>query len=67
MAAPTATPRRDTVTRTSVFDSLGTPRDITITFEKTATVNEWGVVAYLGRRGYRDLVTRRRHAGDHHV
>ena len=32
----------DTVTRTiQVFDSLGTPRDITITFEKTATVNEW--------------------------
>ncbi len=32
----------DTVTRTiRVFDSLGTPRDITITFEKTATVNEW--------------------------
>jgi len=32
----------DTVTRTiQVFDSLGTTRDITITFEKTATVNEW--------------------------
>jgi len=30
------------VTRTiQVFDSLGTPRDITITFEKTATANEW--------------------------
>ncbi len=32
----------DTVTRTiQVFDSLGTPRDIVVTFEKTATTNEW--------------------------
>lgn len=32
----------DTVTRTiQVFDSLGTPRNITVTFEKTANVNEW--------------------------
>lgn len=32
----------DTVTRTiQVFDSLGTARNLTITFEKTATTNEW--------------------------
>jgi len=32
----------DTVVRTiQVFDSLGTPRNITITFEKTAAVNQW--------------------------
>jgi len=32
----------DTVVRSvQVFDSLGTPRDVTITFTKSATTNEW--------------------------
>ena len=36
----------DTVTRNvQVFDSLGTPRDITVTFTKSATTNEWDWVA----------------------